>query len=151
VLRTCRTWLSRRTKCHAANEPGLKWGQMLRKGICSLWGYPVDPWEMLVCRSSAPPAPHSTGIGSYTFESYYRSYKVATPCVNRCDSWIYHIRLSRKKFQKKTSEFDIDSVLILSDAQHSILLLKGYRTALNKVTCCLAAGSSSMSTNNEYL
>jgi hypothetical protein len=45
----------------------------------------------------------STGIGSHTSESYYCSYKVAISCVNRCVSWICHIRLSRKKLQEKAS------------------------------------------------
>jgi hypothetical protein len=42
----------------------------------------------------------STGIGSYTSESYYRSYKAATSCLNRGASWICHILLSRKKLQE---------------------------------------------------
>jgi hypothetical protein len=43
----------------------------------------------------------STWIGCNTPETYYRSYKGATSCVNRCASWICHIRLSRKKLQEK--------------------------------------------------
>jgi hypothetical protein len=37
----------------------------------------------------------STGIESHTSETYYRSFKVATSCVNRYAGWICHIRLSR--------------------------------------------------------
>jgi hypothetical protein len=42
----------------------------------------------------------STGIGSCPSESYYRSYTVATSCVNRCASRITHNRLFRKKLQE---------------------------------------------------
>jgi hypothetical protein len=41
----------------------------------------------------------STGVDSHTAESYYRSFQVATSCVNRCASRICHIQLSRKKLR----------------------------------------------------
>jgi hypothetical protein len=44
----------------------------------------------------------STGIRSHPSESCYRSFKVYTSCVNRCASWSFHIRLSRKKLQENS-------------------------------------------------
>jgi hypothetical protein len=41
-----------------------------------------------------------TGIWAHTSDTYYRLYKVATSCVNRCASWIYHIRIPCKKLQE---------------------------------------------------
>jgi hypothetical protein len=49
------------------------------------------------CSSHRLAAGHSD---THTSESYNRSYQVCTSCVNHCVSWIFHIRLSRKKLQE---------------------------------------------------
>jgi hypothetical protein len=83
-------------------------------------GYPI---RYFVTRAKAskssqfPVIRRSTGIGSYTSESYYCSYKVATSCVNRCVSWICHIRLSRKKIQE--NRLHMISTEFLSLAKHT--------------------------------
>jgi hypothetical protein len=71
-------------------------------------GYPIKGFVTRAKTSKAGQLAvirRSTGIGSHTFESYYRAYKVAaykvaTSCVNRCTSRICHIRLCRMKLQE---------------------------------------------------
>jgi hypothetical protein len=64
-------------------------------------------------------------IGSYTFESYYRSYTVATSGINRLAGQIYDNRLSRKKLQQNL--LHMISTEVSSSATHNTaLVVQGY-------------------------
>jgi hypothetical protein len=98
---------------------------------CLLGPPPVptgDPIRYFVTRTKASKIDQfavirrSIGIGFHTFESYYRSYKVYTSCVNRCDSWICHIRLSRKKLHE--NPLCMISTEVSSLATHNTLLFR---------------------------
>jgi hypothetical protein len=71
----------------------------------------------------------STGIGSHTSEFYYRLYKIATSCVNRCASCICNNRLSREKLQEIF--LHMISTVFSSFATHNIRLIgPGGRTVV---------------------
>jgi hypothetical protein len=56
-------------------------------------------------------------IGTYTSESYYRSYTVATSGVNRLAGQICHNRLFRKKLQQNL--LHMISTEVSSSATHN--------------------------------
>jgi hypothetical protein len=92
---------------------------------CRALGQPIgDPIRYFVTRAKSSKTSQlavsrrSTGIDFDTSESYYRSYNVATSCVNRCANWICHNRLSRKKLQENL--LHMISTEVSSLATHNI-------------------------------
>jgi hypothetical protein len=63
----------------------------------------------------------SSGIGYHASESYYRAYKGATTCVNRCASWICHIGRTRKTLEENL--LHIISTEFSSSATHNTGLM----------------------------
>jgi hypothetical protein len=81
----------------------------------------------------------STGIESHTSESYYRSYEVAAPCINRCASWICHNRLSRQKLHENLLR--MISTEFSSLATHNTGHSRSTRTFIRRCHCFVLTGT----------